>query len=49
MTRSGTAANEWPQPLPNAVGKQLDDITGQSPEEGTLVAENETVTVQVSR
>jgi hypothetical protein len=77
-------AKEWPQPLPNAVGRQLEDIvnddsfwiclnvvaiapdgrnvlddnsgytqswriTGQSPEEGTSVAENETVTVQVSR
>jgi hypothetical protein len=76
-------AKEWPQPLPNAVGRQLevvnddsfwiclniaaiapdghdvlDDnsgytqswrITGQSPAEGTLVAENETVTFQVSR
>jgi hypothetical protein len=79
-------AKEWPQPLPNAVGRQLEDIvnddwfwiclniaaiapdghdvsddnsgytqswriTGQSPAEGTLVAENEneTVTFQVSR
>jgi hypothetical protein len=77
-------ANEWPQPLLNAVGRQLEDIvnddsfwiclnvaaiapdgrnviydnsgftqswriTGQSPEPGTLVAENETVTLQVSR
>jgi hypothetical protein len=54
-------AKEWPQPLPNAVGRQhdvLDDnsgytrswrITGQSPAEGTPVAENETVTFQVSR
>jgi hypothetical protein len=77
-------AKEWPQPLLNAVGRQLEDIvnddsfwiclnvvaigpdghnvlddnsgytqswriTGQSPEEGTLVAENETVTVNVSR
>jgi hypothetical protein len=76
-------ANEWPQPLLNAVGRQLDDIVnddsfwiclnvaaiapdgrnviddntgftqswriiGQSPEPGTLVAENETVTLQVS-
>jgi len=77
-------AKEWPQPLANAVGQQLDDIvnddsfwiclnvraiapdghnvlddtsgytqswriTGQSPDVGTLVAENETVTLQVSR
>jgi hypothetical protein len=77
-------AKEWPQPLPNAVGSQLEDIvnddsfwiclniaamapdghdvlddnsgytqswriTGQSPESGTLVAENETVTFEVSR
>jgi hypothetical protein len=64
-------AKEWPQPLPNAVGRQLEgivnddsfwiclniaaiapdghDVTGQSPAEGTPVAENETVTFQVSR
>jgi hypothetical protein len=77
-------AKEWPQPLPNAVGRQLEDIvnddsfwiclniaaiapdghdvmddnngftqswriSGQSPESGTLVAENAAVTFQVSR
>src|ERR1700761_1822710 len=77
-------AKEWPQPLPNAVGSQLEDIvnddsfwiclniaaiapnghdvlddnsgytqswriTGQSPEAGTLVAENEAITFEVSR
>lgn len=77
-------AKEWPQPLLNAVGRQLDDIvnddsfwiclnvtaiapdghnvlddnsgyrqswriTGQSPEAGTPVAENETVTLEVAR
>jgi hypothetical protein len=77
-------AKSWPQPLPNAVGQQLEDIvnddsfwiclniaaiapdghdvmddnsgfteswriTSRSPESGTPVAENETVTLNVSR
>lgn len=77
-------ADGWPQPVPNAVGRQLEDIVdddsfwiclniaamapdghdvmddpgglthpwriiSQSPQEGTPVAENQTVTFQVSR
>jgi hypothetical protein len=76
-------AKEWPQPLPNAVGSQLEDIvnddsfwiclniaaiapdghdvmddnsgfteswriTSQSPESGTPVEENQTITLKVS-
>jgi PASTA domain len=77
-------AKSWPQPLPNAVGRQLEDIvnddsfwiclniaaiapdghdvtddnsgftqswriTSQSPEPGTPVEENQTVTLDVSQ